>query len=250
MPDDARPELPLGWLPVLRGIVDSPQWWITRHDLADKLEMARRDGAPNAELRARLDAMTAACWIEPWEHERKSAVTLSTLAAARLGCRLTQPDDPNVEPRWTDTRTVRWPRANAQRDFAAVDLEVLNSVFDPQPLPDEHAIEVEEFRREAQAAIRDMLDGDNTRAKRLLRRRPRILLMGCEVVWFEQTIAMGDQFKERPFCGVCCKIDEDGNWERVPLRDSMICARCYSWFLDEYFRWKDARWKAAEAGAA
>lgn len=227
----ARPELPLGWLPILRAIADAPQWWVTRVDLAERLDLARRDGRPSAVLVERLDAMLAAKWLDPWEHERRAAVTFSTLAAARLGCRLTQPDDPAKEPRWTDTRAVRWPRANAQRDFSPLDLLVANAIFDPQPTPDVQAAEAEEFRREAAEAVRELLAGDRSRFDRLLNSRPRILLTGCKLIWHEQTIKAGHQFKPRPACSTC---------HNLPLTDSTICLECFAWCLDEYYRWKGA----------
>lgn len=230
--EPARPELPAGWPQILRAIVGAPQWWITRNDLARQLMLDDKRGRPLKVLAGRLDAMLAARWLEPWEDERRAAVTLSPLAAVKLGCKLTQPEDPATEPRWVDTATVLWPRVNLERHFVDVDLAVTHSAFDPQPPPDEQAAEAEEFRREAQAAVRELLAGDRSRFDRLLRARPRILLTGCKLWWREQTISQGHQFEPRPACGTC---------HNLPLLEGAICLECFAWYLDEHYRWKGER---------
>lgn len=230
--EPARPELPAGWPQVLAAIVKAPAWYITRNELARVLVLDDKRGRPLRVLATRLDAMIAAQWLEPWTHERAAAVTLSPLAAVKLGCKLTQPEDPEKEPRWIDTATVLWPRVNLERHFVDVDLAVTHSAYDPQPMPDEQAAEAEEFKREAQAAVRELLAGDRSRFDRLLHARPRILLTGSHTVWHEQTIRLGHQFEPRPACSTCYN---------QPLLEGAICLECFAWWLDEHYRWKGER---------
>lgn len=225
--EPARSELPPGWPQVLRAVVEAPQWWITRVELARVLVLDDKRGRPLPTLAKRLDAMLAAKWLEPWQADGGLAVTLSPLAAAKLGVKLSQPEGPEQEPRWIDSHAVLWPRVNQERHFAAVELEVISSAFDPRPMPDEAAEEAEEFRREVQAAVRELLRGDDTRASRLLRSRPRIVLTGCALVWAEQTVRPGEEFQPRPWCSAC---------KGSALADGAVCARCFAWCLDEYFR--------------
>lgn len=249
----ARSELPPGWPDVLRAVVAAPTAWISRNDLARELELDDKRGRPLKVLARRLDEMIAAKWLAEWQ----LGITLTPLAEARLGCRLTQPESPTEEPRWIMTGAMPWPRVVREPGFVSEwiksrehgtdqidEFSVIAYVPAPDPPPPEQAIAAEEFRAEVAAAIRDLVERRNpTRAQRLLDSRPRIILTGCNLVWTEQTVEPGDEFKPRPYCEVCCRTDRDEEWYwRLPIKDQVICARCLSWFLDGFFAWKPAKY--------
>jgi hypothetical protein len=242
--EPARPELPPGWPQVLRAVVEAPRAWITRSELARRLQLDTKRGSPLPILAGRIEAMITAGWLDPWDAEGERRLTLSALAAEQLGCRLAVPpdahgnDDPEREPRWERATAGVWPRA-CRREFdpgevtvQAVSQWIVSVAADPLPPPDEQAAEREEFSRAVQVALRAYLAGRGEWLDALLVSRPRSVLMGADILWWEQIVRPGQEFEPRPYCSAC---------KGLPLSTGIpVCIRCFRWAFDDIFRRKPA----------
>lgn len=123
------PDLTADWLPILEAIRLGETAWTAPDDLVQRLGCDRE---------ATLDALAAlhlAGWLEAWEPDSGLLITLSPLAAARLGAHLVERGG-GRPPRWSrpDERPARGPGAGAG---PARWPDPVGALPDPRPGPSE-----------------------------------------------------------------------------------------------------------------
>ena len=100
-------ELPDAWLLVLNALIEAPVAWRSPAEIAAAL------GRGDEETTDLLCDLDVAGWLEVWEAESGPLVTLSALAAERLGVRLVEVG-PGETPRWARAGDPDPPRPAAK----------------------------------------------------------------------------------------------------------------------------------------
>jgi hypothetical protein len=131
--EETMVELTEAWRGVLEALASGQLAWQSPAELADRLG---REVEETTDLLCDLDV---AGWLEVWESETGTLVTLSPLAAERLGVRLIE-SGPDATPRWSPVGEPEPREPRATHVTAASRAAALDFVLDPEPDPGEAAV--------------------------------------------------------------------------------------------------------------
>src|SRR5262249_4790366 len=129
----AMNDLPESRRRLLATMVDAPIAWITPEALAERLGW---DLSSTTDLLAELDVSG---WVEVWERDDGPNVTLTGLAAERLGVHLVEVGL-EESPRWWPIGDPEPPAPRARNVCAKEGSARLDFVVDPGPGPEQSAI--------------------------------------------------------------------------------------------------------------
>lgn len=191
-------ELPETWLTLLRAIIAAPNAWPTPSQLAQDLGW---ELSATVDLLADLDV---AGWVVVWDRDEGPSVTLTSLAAERLGVHLVE-TGPEEEPRWWPVGDPEPPAPRAKNVCAKEDSAQLDFVVDPTPGPQDLAIAAE-ARSVPQVGVRGAWP------------RPKVLVGSGLIPW------PGPRENADHVCPAC------GD---QPLPPNAYCLRCDRWGLDQ-----------------
>ncbi len=139
------PDLPDAWLTVINAVLDAPVAWRAPGEIASAIG---RDSEETGDMLCELDL---AGWLAIWHAEPGPLVTLSALAAGRLGARLVEVG-PGQVPRWARAGEPDPPAPRAGHVCKAARGAALEFVHDPTPPPDVAAERGERAEARALAA--------------------------------------------------------------------------------------------------
>ncbi len=117
---------------VLKAVAGGPLAWSTPREVAEALG----DGVE--QTTDTLASLNVAGWVDVWEREEGLVVTLSALAAERLGLRLVEYGRLEL-PRWVSLNDHEPYPMRARRVLSGTRSAELEFLFDPYPSPDEAA---------------------------------------------------------------------------------------------------------------
>ncbi len=136
--------LPDAWLVVLNVLLEGPTAWRAPSEIAEAIG---RDVDETMDLLCELDV---AGWLAIWETESGPQVTLSPVAAERLGARLVE-IGPGETPRWARANEPDPPAPRAKNVCSRAEAAKLDFVEDPYLPIDEHADRGERIELHARA---------------------------------------------------------------------------------------------------
>ena len=122
---------------MIEALIKAPVAWQSPVELARSME---RDLEETIDLLAELDADG---WLSPWERESDVVVTLSVVAAWKLGVRLVE-SGRNESPRWANQGDPEPPGQRASGVFRDERAACLERVIDVSGSPDEIVERAEE----------------------------------------------------------------------------------------------------------
>lgn len=187
--------IPNLWRSVLGKLVEAKLAWQRPSELAKLLSWSVEE---TTDLLADLDV---AGWLEVWEQEGEPSVTLSALAAERLGVRLVE-CGPDQTPRWWPIGEPEPPQPRARHVCVSERSASFEFLIDPGPRPDELAA---------------MLDLSATDEGEPRWPRPNLIIGEHLSPW------PGPREPEQDKCPAC-------HGRRLP--SNAYCLRCDRWGLD------------------
>jgi hypothetical protein len=202
------------WVAILRQIRVSPGACVAPSALAAALAVE-----PDVML-DQLAEMDIAGWICVWETEGGPLITYSPLTVERLDLKLTE--DARGTLRWVIEAEGTPERVYPRPCHDDGQVDVLDTIADPSPGPDEIA-ERNEAAERAGAALIARSDRYPLAAEDVP--YPTVMLLGNESDWYEIDRRRGRKPAFRR-CD-CCK------GRKLPLNH--YCLRCSRWGWDPYF---------------